>query len=118
MLSCDGAAGSIVAVEASRVAIRPDLAERVMVREAAGRREQGSGPGVPLTELPVGRSGRIVRIRACGPIRHHLLEMGVTRGARIFVERVAPLGDPIEVTVKGYYLAIRKDEARHIMVEP
>jgi ferrous iron transport protein A len=68
--------------------------------------------------VKVGRSARIVRIRGHGPIRHRLLEMGITRGVSVFVERVAPLGDPIEVTVKGYYLAIRKEEARQIMVEP
>jgi ferrous iron transport protein A len=73
---------------------------------------------LPLTDLPVGRSARIVRIRGHGPIRHRLIEMGVTRGATVFVERVAPLGDPIEVRVKGYSLAIRKEEAVQILVEP
>lgn len=115
-LSHDSGGGSIVAVDQSRLALSRDVMDRVRVRSTEGRR--GLQAAVPLTDVKVGRSARIVRICGHGPIRHRLLEMGVTRGASVFIERVAPLGDPIEVTVKGYYLAIRKEEASQIMVEP
>ena len=75
-------------------------------------------PPVPLclADLAIGESARITRVGANGAIRQRLLDMGVTRGALVQVKRVAPLGDPIEVSVKGYNLAIRKYEARAIRV--
>lgn len=69
-----------------------------------------------LADLAVGQSARITRVGANGAIRQRLLDMGVTRGTLVQVKRVAPLGDPIEVSVKGYALAIRKYEARAIRV--
>ena len=69
-----------------------------------------------LAEMREGEEARIVRIGGNGAIRQRLLDMGVTRGTRIKVERRAPLHDPIEVTVKGYNLAIREEEARHVVV--
>ncbi len=70
-----------------------------------------------LVDLLEGQEARIARIGGGGAIRQRLLDMGITRGTPVRVERRAPLGDPIEVTIKGYYLAIREDEARHIYVE-
>lgn len=80
---------------------------------SAKRRE----PSISLAELGVGQSARITGIRGNGAIRQRLLDMGVTRGARVAVKRLAPLGDPIEIAVKGYSLAIRRDEARAIAVK-
>jgi Fur family ferric uptake transcriptional regulator len=117
-LSHDSGGVSIVAVEESRLALSREVMDRVRVRSAAGPGRWGHRAAIPLTDVKVGRSARIVRICGHGPIRHRLLEMGITRGVSVFVERVAPLGDPMEVTVKGYYLAIRKEEASQIMVEP
>ena len=72
-----------------------------------------------LAELEQGSKARIRGTRAGGgAMRQRLLDMGVTRGAELLVERVAPLGDPIEVLIKGYHLAIRRDEAATIEVEP
>ncbi|MBN2307854.1 MAG: ferrous iron transport protein A [Candidatus Hydrogenedentes bacterium] len=72
-----------------------------------------------LFDLVSGDVARIVKIRGDGPrsIRQRLLDMGVTRGAEVRVERHAPLGDPVEVTIKGYYLALRMSEAKDIEVE-
>lgn len=72
-----------------------------------------------LFDLKTGDKARIVRIRGGGAkgIRQRLLDMGVTRGTEIRVERHAPLGDPVEVTLKGYYLALRMSEAKDIEVE-
>ncbi len=70
-----------------------------------------------LDQLDEGTQAKITRIGGRGAIRRRLMDMGVTRGTRVRVQRRAPLGDPIEIIVKGYYLAIRNDEARHICVE-
>ena len=72
-----------------------------------------------LADLTTGDTARIVKIRGGGPmgIRQRLLDMGVTRGTEVRVERHAPLGDPVEVTIKGYYLALRMSEAGEIEVE-
>ncbi len=70
-----------------------------------------------LSELAVGEQGEITRIGAVGEIKKRLLEMGVVRGARLEVERVAPLGDPIEVEIMGYHLSLRNQEAREIEVK-
>lgn len=70
-----------------------------------------------LSRLAPGTKGIIKGIEAIGDLRRRLLEMGVTKGDEILVKRVAPMGDPIEVTVKGYNLTLRKNEAAAIMVE-
>jgi len=118
IISREGDAGAVIAIGQSRVAVDRTVLDRIFVQAGRSARAAVSPQAIPLTKLGVGRRGRIVRITGGGPIRHRLMEMGVTRGACVFVERVAPLGDPIEVTIKGYYLAIRKDEAAQIIVEP
>ena len=70
-----------------------------------------------LKDLGVGRSGRIVRLHGEGAIRRRLLDMGLTKGATLKVIRLAPLGDPIEVTVRGYELSLRKADAAMVEVE-
>ncbi|WP_243124040.1 FeoA family protein [Pelotomaculum schinkii] len=70
-----------------------------------------------LSELQTGEKGKVLRTTAKGPVHRRILEMGVTPGAEIFVKGVAPLGDPIEVLVRGYHLSLRKEEAATIFVE-
>ena len=71
-----------------------------------------------LSDVQPGERVVIRRIRPGGSaIRQRLLDMGVTRGAEVHVERTAPLGDPIELMVKGYHLAVRKNEAAFIEVD-
>lgn len=65
-----------------------------------------------------GFRGTVVRVGGKGPIRRRLMEMGVTAGTDIEFERLAPLGDPLEVKVRGYHLSLRKDEAAKVYVEP
>ena len=73
-----------------------------------------------LFDLVSGQSARIVRIRNTGAkgIRQRLLDMGITRGAVVRVERHAPMGDPVEIAILNYRLALRMNEAREIEVEP
>lgn len=70
-----------------------------------------------LADIEAGREAILVKIGGGGAIRQRLLDMGVTRGTRVRVERHAPLGDPIEISVKGYLLALRGEEAAGILVE-
>lgn len=70
-----------------------------------------------LTKLKPGAKAKITAIGAIGPLRRRLMDMGVLVGEEIKVVKVAPLGDPIEVTIKSYQLSLRKQEAEGIAVE-
>lgn len=70
-----------------------------------------------LDQLKPGQEGTIVRVGSTGPIRRRIVDMGVVRGTPVKVIKIAPLGDPIEVKVKGYSLSLRKEEAAAISVE-
>ena len=70
-----------------------------------------------LREVPVGGSAKVVRIHGEGAVKRRIMDMGITRGVEITVRKVAPLGDPIEITVRGYELSLRKADAENIEVE-
>lgn len=70
-----------------------------------------------LNELKRGEKGRIIKIGGGGSIHRRLLDMGLVSGTEVEMERVAPLGDPIEIKVKGYNLSLRNEEAASIQVE-
>lgn len=70
----------------------------------------------PLSELQPGAEATVAQVLATGKIRHRLLEMGFIRGARLRVEKLAPLGDPMELVIKGYHLSLRREEGRCILV--
>ena len=70
-----------------------------------------------LREVPVGNTARVVRIHGEGALKRRIMDMGITRGVEISVRKVAPLGDPIEITVRGYELSLRKADAESIEVE-
>lgn len=70
-----------------------------------------------LHELKSGERGKIVRVGGGGGIHRRLLDMGLVSGSEVEVERVAPLGDPVEIKIKGYHLSLRKEEAINIQVE-
>lgn len=72
---------------------------------------------VPLDRLSLGQRGRVTKIAADGLLKRRILDMGVTSGTELLLKGMAPLGDPLEVLVKGYRLSLRKDEASRIMVE-
>ena len=67
-----------------------------------------------LRALVPGQRGRVVNLGEKGPARRRLMDMGITPGVDVEVVKVAPLGDPIEVNLRGYELSLRKDEAEHI----
>ena len=70
-----------------------------------------------LSELQVGESGVVKRISATGKLRRRIFDMGITPGVSIVIKKVAPLGDPIEVTIRGYELSLRRDEASQVEME-
>ena len=70
-----------------------------------------------LKALKVGQTATVKRISGTGAVKRRIMDMGVTKGTEIHVRKVAPLGDPIEVTVRGYELSVRKADAQIIEVE-
>ena len=70
-----------------------------------------------LRGVPVGGTAKVVKIHGEGAVKRRIMDMGITKGIEIYVRKVAPLGDPIEVTVRGYELSLRKADAEDIEVE-
>lgn len=70
-----------------------------------------------LDEVPVGKTVTVAKIAGQGAIRRRIMDMGITKGVTLFVRKVAPFGDPMEVFVRGYELTIRKSDANIIFVE-
>lgn len=69
-----------------------------------------------LKDVQIGESARVVKVHGHGRMRRRLMDMGITKNVEIFVRKVAPLGDPIEVNLRGYELSLRKDDAEIIEV--
>jgi ferrous iron transport protein A len=70
-----------------------------------------------LKETTVGSTVKVRKINGEGALKRHIMDMGITKGVEVYVRKVAPLGDPIEVTVRGYELSLRKEYAEMIEVE-
>ena len=70
-----------------------------------------------LKDAKIGQTVKVIKIDGTGPVKRRIMDMGITKGVTIFVRKVAPLGDPVEVTVRGYELSLRKDDADIIEVE-
>ena len=70
-----------------------------------------------LKDIKVGRSARVVKLHGEGPVRRRIMDMGITKGVEIYVRKVAPLGDPMELNLRGYELSLRKADADMIEVE-
>ena len=70
-----------------------------------------------LRDAKVGETVRISKLRGEGAVKRRIMDMGITKGVEIYVRKVAPLGDPVEVTVRGYELSLRKADAEMIVVE-
>jgi ferrous iron transport protein A len=70
-----------------------------------------------LKETKIGETVKVVKLRGEGAVKRRIMDMGITKGVEVYVRKVAPLGDPIEVTVRGYELSLRKADAESIEVE-
>ena len=127
----------VIALGESRFVVGQGLAQKVMVERGANRHQSlshGAGgadpvdladPGalktlektIPLSQMRQGQQGIIARVSGETRLRRRILEMGINRGAIVYVEKYAPLKDPIELIVKGYHVSMRVEEAAHISVE-
>ena len=70
-----------------------------------------------LKEVAVGQTGTVKKLTGGGSVKRRIMDMGITKGVEIYVRKVAPLGDPVEVTVRGYELSLRRADAEMIEVE-
>lgn len=70
-----------------------------------------------LKDVKIGKTAKVKKINCEGAIKRRIMDMGIIRGTEIFIRKVAPLGDPIEITVRGYELSLRKEDAENIQIE-
>ena len=70
-----------------------------------------------LKDVRVGKTVQVVKLHGEGPVRRRMMDMGITKGVEIYVRKMAPLGDPIEVTLRGYELSLRKADAAMVEVQ-
>ena len=70
-----------------------------------------------LKETSVGETVKVVKLNGSGPVKRRIMDMGITKGSEIYIRKVAPLGDPVEITVRGYELSVRKNDAQCVQVK-
>ena len=70
-----------------------------------------------LKEVACGQTVKVIKLTGEGPVKRRIMDMGLTKGQSVYVRKVAPLGDPVEITVRGYELSLRKADAQMIEVE-
>ena len=78
---------------------------------------KGEGNRKTLREVKIGESAKVVKLHGEGPVKRRIMDMGITKGTEVFVRKVAPLGDPMEVTVRDYELSLRKADTEMIEVQ-
>lgn len=118
----------VIAAGDNRLVIGTGMAKKIRVRSVqtcgCGQVDVLSCPKrrcrrgmIKLSQMKAGQDGRIVRVAGESVLRRRLLEMGINRGTRVYVEKYAPLKDPLELVVKGYHISLRVEEAANILVE-
>ena len=70
-----------------------------------------------LRNVKIGETVKVVKLHGEGPVKRRIMDMGITKGVEIYVRKVAPLGDPIEITVRGYELSLRKADAEMVEID-
>ena len=70
-----------------------------------------------LKDVKVGETATVAKLHGEGPVKRRIMDMGITKGCSVYIRKVAPLGDPVEVTVRGYELSVRKEDAQMVEVE-
>lgn len=116
----------VIASGQNRLVLGTGMAQKIWVQnlrehdwvepDRAGHREAES-EAIPLSRMKSGQEGVIVRVSGERVLRRRLLEMGINRGTKIYVEKYAPLKDPLELVVKGYHVSLRVEEAANILVD-
>ena len=69
-----------------------------------------------LKDVPIGQTARVVKLHSEGALKRRIMDMGLTKGVEVYVRKVAPLGDPVEITVRGYELSLRKADAAMVEI--
>ena len=70
-----------------------------------------------LNKIPCGKTVKVKKLTGEGPVKRRIMDMGITKGSEIYVRKVAPLGDPVEINIRGYELTLRKFDAEMVIVE-
>lgn len=70
-----------------------------------------------LKDVKIGETVTVIKLNGTGPLKRRIMDMGITKGTTLYIRKVAPLGDPIEITVRGYELSIRKSDAENIIID-
>ena len=102
---------AIVIVKGSRLAFDASILDKIDLAPAEEDQEK-----IPLSELPVGHSAIVTDIFSANETKRRLMDMGITKRTRVLLRKVAPLGDPLEISLRGYELTLRKSEAQMISV--
>ena len=103
---------AIIIVRGSRLAFDASILDKIDLAPAEEDQKK-----IPLSELPVGHSAIVTDIFLANETKRRLMDMGITKGSQVYVRKVAPLGDPVEITIRGYELSLRKDDADCIEME-
>ncbi|MBE9887605.1 ferrous iron transport protein A [Enterococcus durans] len=104
---------SILLLKNNRIAVNRELLSQIIVKKSEFSEESWTS----LDQLTTGESGMVVAIHGKGAVKRRLMDMGVTKNVRVTVRKLAPLGDPLEITLRGYELTLRKEEASLILVQ-
>lgn len=102
---------AIIIVKGSRLAFDASILDKIDLAPAEEDQKK-----IPLSELPVGHSAIVTDIFSANETKRRLMDMGITKRTRILLRKVAPLGDPLEISLRGYELTLRKSEAQMISV--
>ena len=70
-----------------------------------------------LRDVKIGETVKVVKLHGEGPIKRRIMDMGITKGTEVYIRKVAPLGDPVEITIRGYELSLRKHDAACVEVK-
>jgi ferrous iron transport protein A len=122
VISSQGRGSVLIAIQDNRIGIGAEMAEKILVSDSQPKKLEPKKdlPEVRtfLREIPIGKAGKVVGYdRALRGYKGKLLSMGLTPGTEFTVIRVAPLGDPVEIRVRGFHLSLRKQEADTLIVE-
>lgn len=101
----------ILLVQNTRLAITKELSEQILLEEADLDVEVQT-----LDKVVVGSGGVVTAILGQGAVKRRLMDMGLTRGVEVQVQNIAPLGDPLEISIRGYQLSLRKEEAQYVCI--
>ena len=102
---------AIIIVKGSRLAFDASILDKIDLAPAEENQEK-----IPISELPVGGSAIVTDIFSANETKRRLMDMGITKRTRVLLRKVAPLGDPLEISLRGYELTLRKSEAQMISV--